>query len=67
MHALRDSLNDRARAYASRLMWGVSLGVAGGAGVYWYLAYIHFSWVSNFHSELSPVYILSLLTMSFIP
>jgi hypothetical protein len=29
--------------------------------VYWYLAYIHFSWVSHFHSELSPVYTVTII------
>lgn len=41
---LRASLDAAAASAAGRGMWLVSLGVAGGAASYWYLAYIHFSW-----------------------
>lgn len=34
----------QAQRTVSRLMWGLSGAVVCGAGGYWYLSYVYFSW-----------------------
>ncbi|CAM9441598.1 unnamed protein product, partial [Phaeothamnion confervicola] len=44
MRALQAALDERAASACGLGMWGLSGGVVAGAGSYWYLAYVHFSW-----------------------
>ncbi|CAN0372192.1 unnamed protein product, partial [Discosporangium mesarthrocarpum] len=42
--ALKDTLDEQAHAHVSALMWAMSAVLVGGAGGYWYLSYVYFSW-----------------------
>jgi Mitochondrial calcium uniporter len=44
MHDLKAALDNRAAISASRYIWLLTSGILAGAGGYWYLVYVHFSW-----------------------
>eukprot|EP00611_Tribonema_gayanum_P022823 TRINITY_DN4668_c0_g1_i1.p1 TRINITY_DN4668_c0_g1~~TRINITY_DN4668_c0_g1_i1.p1 ORF type:complete len:422 (-),score=86.13 TRINITY_DN4668_c0_g1_i1:490-1755(-) len=44
LKSLQAALDDRAAVTANRYIWGLTSGILAGAGAYWYLVYVHFSW-----------------------